>query len=156
VPQVVWRAGIDLEPVDLDDPEAVGWLEALVWPEESDRLERLRTAIAIARRDPPAVLRADLLEALPELASEAPAEATLVVFHTAVLAYLSPDQRNRFRDQVAFTAAVWISNESRNVFGEMPVPATAPVGRSHFVIARDGQPLAFCDPHGRWLQWLKD
>lgn len=27
LPEVVWRAGIDLEPIDLDDADAVGWLE---------------------------------------------------------------------------------------------------------------------------------
>jgi hypothetical protein len=34
LPEIVWRAGIDLEPLDLEDGSAVRWLEALVWPEE--------------------------------------------------------------------------------------------------------------------------
>jgi hypothetical protein len=42
--QVAWRAGVDLEPIDLESREAIRWLEALVWPEELDRLERLRQA----------------------------------------------------------------------------------------------------------------
>ena len=62
LPEVVWRAGIDLEPIDLDDESAVRWLEALVWPEEQDRLERLRGAIEVARRHRPRVIRGDLLE----------------------------------------------------------------------------------------------
>lgn len=156
LPLVAWRAGIDLEPIDLDDERSVTWLEALVWPEEADRLERLRAAIAIARRERPCLVRANLLDALPKLALQAPPDATLVVFHTAVLAYLSAGERKRFREQVGSLRAVWISNEGRDVFPDIPVPEATPAGRSHFVIARDGHAVALCDPHGRWIQWLTD
>jgi hypothetical protein len=156
LPQVAWRAGIDLEPIDLDDDGAVRWLEALVWPEEQDRLDRLRAAIEIARRERPRVLRGDLLEALGDLAAEAPSEATLVVFHTAVLAYLSAAQRERFRAQVLATRAEWVSNEGPDVVPGLSLPPVAPVAPSYFVVARGGRrPLAFCDGHGRWLQWLR-
>ena len=37
VPTVAWRAGLDLHPVDADDPEQVAWLDALVWPGADDR-----------------------------------------------------------------------------------------------------------------------
>ena len=52
-PRVVWRAGLDLNPVDLADPAEVAWLEALVWPEQTDRLARLRAAIMIAAEQKP-------------------------------------------------------------------------------------------------------
>ena len=52
------------------------------------------------RRDrpprPSVVHRGDLLTDLPALAAQAPADATLVVYHSAVLAYVSPDDRQRF------------------------------------------------------------
>ena len=41
-------------------------------------------------------MRGDLLEALPALVAEVPDDATLVVFHSAVLAYLAPEDRARF------------------------------------------------------------
>jgi hypothetical protein len=156
LPEVVWRGGIDLEPIDLDNAGSVRWLEALVWPEETDRLERLQLAIAIARRERPKVIRANLLDALTVLASEAPADATLVVFHTAVLAYLSAQERERFANDVTALGAEWISNESPGVVSAAPTPRATPVAASHFVIARNGQPVAFCDPHGRWVQWPQD
>jgi hypothetical protein len=155
-PEVAWRGGIDLEPVDLDDPHAVRWLEALVWPEEKDRLQRLRGAIAVARRERPKVIRANLLDALTALASEAPSDATLVVFHTAVLAYLSAPERERFARDVRALGAEWISNEAPGVAPTAVAPRAKPVADSHFVIARNGQSVAFCDPHGRWVQWLPD
>lgn len=155
LPEVVWRAGLDLAPVDLDDENAVRWLEALVWPEEHDRLARLRGAIEVARRHRPRVIRGDLLECLGDVAGEAPSDATLVVFHTAVLAYLSGEERERFRTMVGATRAEWISNEGSDVVPGVPLPAIAPVSPSHFVLASNGRrALAFCDGHGRWLQWL--
>jgi hypothetical protein len=155
LPEVVWRAGIDLEPIDLDDEDAVRWLEALVWPEEHDRLERLRGAIEVARRDPPRVIRGDLLERLGDVVAEAPSDATLVVFHTAVLAYLSAEERERFRTEVLATRAEWISSEGSDVVPGVALPNVPPVSPSHFVVASNGRrAVAFCDGHGRWLQWL--
>ena len=39
LPQVVWRAGIDLNPLDVRNPDDVAWLEALIWPEQDFRRE---------------------------------------------------------------------------------------------------------------------
>ena len=52
LPEVAWRGGVDLNPLDVTDPEATAWLENLVWPEEEDRRERLRHAVG--RRGGPA------------------------------------------------------------------------------------------------------
>jgi hypothetical protein len=111
VPEVVWRAGLDLNPLDVNDPDDVRWLSCLVWPGESDREERLALALASARRDPPAVHRGDLLTDLPALAAQAPAGATLVVYHTSVLIYVAPGERWRFFTAVGDLEAVWLSNE---------------------------------------------
>lgn len=71
LPQVAWRAGIDLSPVDVRSPQACDWLETLIWPEHQQRRERLRAALEIARQDPPRVVAGDLHAALPALAAEA-------------------------------------------------------------------------------------
>jgi hypothetical protein len=60
VPQVVWRLGLDLSPVDLSSDHEVEWLEALVWPGQEERAKKLRAAIDVARRDPPNVVRGNL------------------------------------------------------------------------------------------------
>jgi hypothetical protein len=156
LPRVVWRAGVDLEPVDLGSNEAVRWLETLVWPEETDRLIRLREAIAVARLDPPRVVRGDLFSHLRPLAAEAPSSATLVVFHTAVLAYLTAEQRERFRDAVTRLDGHWIAVEGADALPMVEPPVQpSPHAEPHFVMSLDGgSPLAYCDPHGRWLQWI--
>ena len=110
-----WRAGLDLEPLDVRDNDQMAWLEALVWPGEGHRLELLRAATEVAKLDPPALFRGDLCHDLPSLAAQAPSNATLVVFHTAVLAYV-PDRRERaaFAETVGELDAVWVANEGRD------------------------------------------
>ena len=154
---VGWRAGIDLSPVDVTDDDAVRWLENLVWPEQEDRRERLRTAVAIAREDPPYLVRGDLLERLPSLIEEAPPEATLVVFHSAVIAYLEHPARERFAAMMAGLVAEgrchWVSNEGPRVLpGLVPQGVDVPFGR--FVLAVDGHPVALTHGHGHELDWL--
>ena len=82
-----------------------------MWPGEGDRLSRLRAALDIARREPPLVVRADLLDDLGAVVADVPSGATLVIFHSAVLTYVPPEHRDGFATQVAKLGAVWIANE---------------------------------------------
>lgn len=123
-----------------------------MWPGESDRQDRLAAAIASARRDPPAVHRGDLLTDLPALAAQAPAEATLVIYHSAVLAYVAPLDRERFAQTVRDLADAWLSNEAPGVVPGLPFTAFR---EGTFVLGRGGRTaLAFTDGHGDWLHWL--
>ena len=88
LPHVIWRAGLDISPLDVNDAAQMDWLETLVWPEQVDRLARLRAAVQVARADPPRIRRGDLTRDLSLMVQDAPRDATLVVFHTAVLAYV--------------------------------------------------------------------
>jgi hypothetical protein len=85
LPEIVWRKGIDLRPINLANDEEVSWLETLVWPGQEPRLARLRAAMHVARDVRPSVDRGNLLTDLAALAARAPADATLVIFHSAVL-----------------------------------------------------------------------
>ncbi len=42
VPEVAWRAGLDLNPLDPSNPTDLEWLSCLTWPGEERRAERLR------------------------------------------------------------------------------------------------------------------
>jgi hypothetical protein len=149
---VAWRAGLDLNPLDVGDEDSVAWLNTLVWPGETGRAERLAAAIETARRSPPALHRGDLLTDLPRLAAQAPAGATLVIYHSAVLAYVDEETRWEFGAVVRKLGAVWLSNETPTVLPGLAVPAD---DEPSFVLARDGmQALARTDPHGTWVKWL--
>jgi hypothetical protein len=155
IPRIAWRAGLDLNPIDVRSEHEAAWLETLVWPGQDARVERLRAAIGIARRNPPNVVRGDLLTDLAELATKAPKEATLVVFHTAVLGYVrSQSARDRFAEGIKEIGVEWISNEAPDVFPSIARNAPASPARGRFLIARNGTPIAWSGPHGQSLDWF--
>lgn len=156
LPEIVWRAGIDLNPLDVNDADEMRWIETLVWPEQTDRLARLRGAIELVRQEPPRLIEGDLLTVLVETASSAPDAATLVVFHSAVLNYLTAKDRATFAQMVSGLPGHWISNEGLGVvpFPNHDLPEPADPTRSNFVVALDGAPMAYSGPHGQWLEWF--
>ena len=163
LPQVVWRAGIDLNPLDVRNPDDVAWLEALIWPEQDFRRERLRRAIAVAQADPPLLVAGDLNDQLIGLAGRAPRDATLVVFHSAVMAYLDAESRDRFRGTMARLAVErgchWLSNEGHTVILQADGSSVVPEMddgrlRGRFLLLHNGKPVAITGPHGQSLEWL--
>ncbi|QNE47794.1 DUF2332 domain-containing protein [Glaciihabitans sp. INWT7] len=154
VPDVVWRAGIDLRPLAVGNADDMRWLETLVWPEQHERRARLRAAIRIAAADPPRVVRGDASE-LATLAAQAPHDATLVVITSAVLVYLPFAERMRLVDVVRALDARWISLEGLR--GLPIVRAALPDdggSEGRFVLALDETPLAFTGAQGQSLDWI--
>ncbi|MFG1990966.1 DUF2332 domain-containing protein [Actinoplanes sp. NPDC048988] len=152
LPTVVWRAGLDLNPLDVTDPSDLAWLDALIWPEHDHRRARLREAAAIAAADPPDLIRGDLVDHLTGLALSAPRDATLVVFHTSVL-YQVPDERRRqFTALAGSLPGHWIAVEDPEV---LVYPGLAAADPSHKnVLALDGKPLAWTAGHGEGMTWF--
>ncbi|TYB69997.1 DUF2332 domain-containing protein [Nonomuraea sp. PA05] len=153
---VAWRAGIDLNPLDVTDPDDVRWLRTLVWPEQHERLHRLETAIGLARDDPPPIVRGDLNDRLAEVAAQAPPDATLVVYHTAVLYYVSDEGRAAFADQLARLGCHWIGQETEGILPQVTarLPRPHPDGPLMYVLSLDGRPVAFSAMHGGRLHWV--
>ena len=163
LPRVVWRAGIDLNPLDVRNTDDVAWLEALIWPEQDFRRERLGRAIAIAQADPPLLVAGDLNDKLPALAAQAPSDATLVIFHSAVMPYLGSEARDRFRATMASLAVErgchWLSNEGHTVIIQADGSSVVPEMdesrlRGRFLLLHNGRPRAITGPHGQSLEWL--
>ncbi|MGI3782219.1 MAG: DUF2332 domain-containing protein [Janthinobacterium lividum] len=157
--EVAWRGGIDLQPVDLSDDRAIAWLQTCVWPEQQERRDRLRAAVAIARADPPTVVRGDLLDLLPDQVAAAGEHGPVVVFHTAVALYLSRTQRETFVETmlelVASGACRWVSNEQQDILPSVTATATErPDDRLSFVLGVDGRAVALTHQHGAGLRWL--
>ena len=156
LPEVVWRAGVDLNPLDVRNPEDLAWLDALVWPEHDDRRERLRAAARIVATDPPRIVTGDLNDRLASLAAAAPADATLVVLHTAVLAYLDETDRRRFAEQVRALPGHWLSVEARTIVPGVELREDIDHDGTDFVLAVDGVQRAWAHPHGRTVRWGPD
>jgi len=159
LPEVAWRGGVDLNPLDVTDAGAMAWLANLIWPEHDARRERLLAAVEVARADPPSLKAGDLLEELPRLVDEAGERGRVVVFHSAVIAYLTEADRRRFH--ATMTAMVgegrchWVSNEGRRVLPEIAATGPElPEDLMTFVLGVDGQAVAWTHGHGRSMRWL--
>jgi hypothetical protein len=156
-PPVSWRRGLDLAPIDASDPADARWLRACLWPDQTARQARLAAALEVAREHPVDVRRGDALDVLPELIAEAPADALVCVFHTAVLIYLEREQIAALRAQLGAVEreVVWIGGEAPGVLVE---DRREPGARLHFALAA-GPPGALTlrgrmGHHGGWLEWF--
>jgi hypothetical protein len=153
LPNVVWRAGIDLAPLDVTDAPSLEWLETLIWPEHEERRRNLHAAASVVAREKPLLVAGDLNEVFEEVAARAPTDATLVVFHSAVLVYVDPEARQSFVEKVRESRAVWISNEGKSVLPEV----AAQLGddtENGTVLAVNGEPVAIVGPHGQFFHDL--
>jgi hypothetical protein len=147
---ITGRIGIDLNPIDLSDPDARLWLQALVWPDHLERARRLEAAIQLAAARQPNLLRGDALELLPKVLQDLPPDGAPCVFHSAVLYQFTPEARERFFSQLA-AASAELGRPIWHVYAENEENLKLFTYRDGRV--DDEQTLANFDAHGRWLVW---
>ena len=105
----------------------------------------------------PQVIGGDLRRDLAPLAAQAPRDATLVIFHSAVLAYVSsPLERAEFAGSIRSLCDFWVANEAPQIFPEIAARAGKSGGRGAFLLSVNGDPVAWAEPHGASLAWLAD
>lgn len=147
-PAVEFTIGIDLTPVNLDDPDARKWSLALIWPEHHERVELLRAAIDVAQCEKPKVVGGDVVEVLPEVLRSIPLETELCLYHSHILYQLSEEQLARY------TEVVRDASHQRDIYW-----ISAQAGRVELIWFKDGgqkgeHHLANCEGHGRWFEWV--
>jgi len=153
LPLVTYRVGIDLNPIDLNDPDMILWLKALVWPEHRKRAETLNSAIELAKQIPPTVIRNDVLTVLPKVLSKVPVDTAVCITHSHVVYQFPKELRERFfsvmndcgahRDIFQISYEWWPGKDKPEL--EL---STFENG------VKRQQLLAYCNPHGEWLQWV--
>ena len=169
LPRVAGRVGVDLDPVPLDDDDAVRWLEACLWPDVPGRVERFRAARALLRADPPEVLHGDLVDDLATTVAvgrgQAGPEAHVIVLSSWALSYVPVERRLQLEDvlrqlsqEIAHLS--WLSAEPPGCVPGVRVPADLADDRGGTVVGvrrwRDGREVApltlgSCHPHGHWV-----
>jgi hypothetical protein len=157
IPEVAWRAGIDLNPIDITESDQRSWLRSLVWPEHDARRRRLTAAAELVAADPPRLVSGDLCERVESLITEAPANSQIVVFHSAVLAYVDARKREEFAAVMhAHPEVKWLSNEGAGVLpstlAQLESRGVDADGR--FVLSVDGVAKALTGPHGQSYEGL--
>lgn len=153
LPKVMWSRGLDLNPLDLKDPENVLWLRALIWPEHQRRAQQLEKAVEIARKKPPQVMSADALEILPKLIPEVDQDLSLCVYHSFTLSLAAKESREKLESILANASKKrdlsWISFEWAKD-AETPLLALTMFDG----IKKTERRLARAQAHGEWLEWL--
>jgi 8-oxo-dGTP pyrophosphatase MutT (NUDIX family) len=154
VPEIGWRAGLDLNPLDPSDPPTRRWLECLVWPEHTDRAATLIAALEVAAQSPPRVVAGDLATDLEVLLDQVPAELTPVVVHSATLAYVDRSGRAAFVQLLRQRGVHRVGAEGPSVLQHLHSQLDGIDIAGRFVVSLDDQVLGLAQPHGRSLLWL--
>ncbi|MGW5241802.1 DUF2332 domain-containing protein [Monashia sp. NPDC004114] len=168
LPRVLGRAGVDRQPVRLDDQDSVRWLEACLWPDVPGRVERFDAARALLASDPPQVVAGDLVDDLDAAVDVATSRADVehvVVYSSWALTYVERERRadvaTRLRGLASGIPAVsWLTAEPPGSMPGIPVPEGLDEDAGGTVLGlrrwRGGhelEPLCLgtCHPHGEWV-----
>lgn len=175
---IAFRAGLDLNPVDVRDPAARRWLRACLWPHDLARAQRFDQAAAIvAHHDWPLMRSTEGVDAIERWLDTLPATgdgaALPVVFNSWVLAYFDADALAthvaQMRRLVQRRGVAWLSAEGPGLqlgTPRAPGPGDAAVSAAELAngtlwwlsLPGDGTPqtrlLARSHAHGRWVNWV--
>jgi hypothetical protein len=154
---IVTRAGVDRDPVDLSDPAEVERLTAFVWAGMNERMARLEGALAVAQIHPPRIAAGDLVDWLAaQLATPQASGVTRVFMHSVVFQYIPDTARAKVEALLAEAGAH--ANHSRPLARlqmEM-IEFDKPMHLSLQCWPGSGaiETLAHCHPHGSEIAWL--
>lgn len=153
---IIARAGVDLNPLDLSDPAVAARMMAYIWPDQDERVARAEAAMAVALAHPPLIEQGDgasWLEA--RLAAPQAEGVTRVVYHSIALQYFSAEDRARVRTAIENAGAqategrplAWLSMEFRDIVISAELNLRCWPG--------DAEPklLATVHPHGAQIDW---
>jgi hypothetical protein len=167
MPEVVVRIGVDIDPVDVTDPDDARWLRACLWPDQPERAARLDAEMALAALAPPLLLHGDAVEGMPDAFARVPADALPVVTTTWSLSHLPLESRLRFLQRLDEAAAgrtvAWVSAEGVGVapaiptLGDRRASGHSIIGVAVFDRSEvRAEAVGRCWSQGRFLAWLLD
>ncbi len=154
--RIVERNGYDIAPIDVTGADGEMTVLSYVWPDQHARLERLRGAIAVARKVPARLHRSTAAEAAARVTL---AEGTLtVLWHSITWQYLSDREQAAVGDAIDALAA---QADRRSPLAHLSLePARGGPGAPIKFLVRarrwpGGEPavLAECHPHGPPVSW---
>jgi hypothetical protein len=147
------RGGCDLTPIDASSSEGALRLQAYIWPDQVDRMARLRSALALGLA--PVIDPSPAADWLAARLIRPQAASVRVIYHSYVWAYIPAAERSAITKLIEAAATclspgqslAWLraedDEEQRNHY----------LSLSLWPMSID-QRLARCNPHGQWLHWL--
>jgi hypothetical protein len=153
LPIVSSRVGIDLSPIDVRDAAAVRWLRALIWPEHNDRARLLEQAVESARRVPPSLVAGNAADLLPQILATVPQEQVLCVYHSYTLNQCPPAIREKILEDLSdFARKRDFFRISLEWYSGQHQPHLELFSYESGVAKKEL--LAYCESHGRTIDWL--
>jgi Uncharacterized protein conserved in bacteria (DUF2332) len=138
LPPIAEPAGIDVSPVDVQDPPARSWLQACT-PPEASALARLTAAIEVTRQHPVKLVTGDGVEALPGVLDSCPHRWSATASSTASSPCWAREPSTAAPTGAACSPAPTPpasgSNGSTRIPPEPPVPAL--LGERHLPLMPD-------------------
>jgi hypothetical protein len=98
--KVVERRGCDLCPIDLSSKSGRLRLQSFVWPDQTDRLDRLRAAMEVAKKVPVIIDAESFSTWLPREARCSRGYVT-VIAHTVIEEHMSANERAELNEAIA-------------------------------------------------------
>jgi len=146
--EVLSRTGLDLNPILPGDTDAQQWLDALIWPEHTERRSRLRDALALVSGLGLELIDGDALDTLPGVLNGFQSGEPVVVMNAFTLGQFSTEARARV-EEICDTARAGrpVYRVSMEVLDKEDDWARLEVG-SEGTLARIGQ----AQPHGEWIE----
>ena len=112
MPAIVARIGVDVDPIDVTDPDDLRWARACL-PPEIGSLDRFDRAARLVAAHPGLVRRGDAIEELPRILDAVPDDVLPVVTDTYTAVFFADEQRRRLRQVARHWSdrrdLVWIS-----------------------------------------------
>ncbi len=152
MPEIVARSGCDLNPIDVTNSDQALRLQSYVWPDQADRLARVKAAIAIAQAHPPQLVSMDAAAWVGQLNRLPPPKNQYrVLMHSIAWQYMPDDVQHRIKLSMEGAGArgdqlAWVAFEL-NAKGQAELTVRIwPEGKKRV--------LARANPHVQWVEWL--
>lgn len=143
------RIGIDISPIAVNSSEDVLWLRSLIWPNQTDREQRLNQALEIAKADTPLMIKGDALQITREILENSGSDDTFVFFSSFAFNQFGSEYRAKFHDLLRDYGV------KRRVFLITMGFSDSEQVEIRICDFRNGEHscsvLATCDPYGKWI-----
>ncbi|WP_027407768.1 DUF2332 domain-containing protein [Anoxybacteroides tepidamans] len=147
-PPVAERIGIDLHVNDLQNEEDQLWMQALIWPEHTERRELFQKAAQCLQDVPVRLHEGDGIALLPSIAAAVPSDTALCIFHTHVANQMPEDAKRKLLEHIDAIG------KKRDVFHLYNNINDWRLQLDYFIDRKKyARVVAETDGHGRWFCW---
>lgn len=157
IPKINRKIGIDLEPLKCSDSDDALWLQALVWPKNLKRFERLRGALEICRENQSCfeLVKGDGFEDITNYLDEYTDDNSVIcIYHSFAINQITKEAREEYYNKLKAYSVVnkmilyelrilWKDNDGTELVLQEITEGTVKTHR-----------LADVHHHGKWIEWL--